>query len=295
MRLLIPSSSHQELTSFAKNCLQKKIIIDKIQPVSLKDMSHDLSPLSCHCYDATFKTSLDTKNLNETIRILSAQLKVDIFVMKENIQPFTYKAAFFDMDSTLIENEVINELAKENGVLDKVSQITEEAMNGRIDFDESFRQRLALLKGLNVCAFERIQERVTLSKGAATLIQYLKKRNYMTVLISGGFTYFANNVKERLKLDAAYANTLDVESNQVTGLIKDTIVGPNEKAVLLKKITQANHIALEETIAVGDGANDIPMLSLAGISIAYHAKPKLIEKATYSLSHTGLDGILFLI
>jgi len=201
----------------------------------------------------------------------------------------------FDMDSTLIEAEVIDELAAAAGVGEQVAAITERAMRGELDFTESFHERVGLLKGLSGDVLQEIAERLPVTEGAERLIRNLKSLGYTTVILSGGFNYFGNYLKDKLGIDYVFANELDMEDGIVTGKVTGTVVDGNRKAQLLREIAEKEGIRLEQTIAVGDGANDLPMLSIAGLGIAFRAKPMVQESAKQSISTLGLDGVLYLL
>jgi len=199
----------------------------------------------------------------------------------------------FDMDSTLIETEVIDELAIRAGVGDQVKAITERAMRGEIDFNESFKERVALLKGLDVSVMEDIAHNLPITEGVERLMYVLKKYGYKIAILSGGFTYFGNYLKDKFGLDYVYANELEIEDGKLTGRHVGEIVDGKRKAELLKLIAQVEKVDIAQTIAVGDGANDLPMLSVAGLGIAFHAKPKVVANAQQSINTIGLDGVLY--
>ena len=199
------------------------------------------------------------------------------------------------MDSTLIQGEVIDELAREKGVFDEVAAITHEAMNGRMDFNESLRQRVGKLKGLNQANLDQVLSRIELTAGAEDLIGVLKKLGYKIALISGGFTFVAHPLKVRLGLDHVYANQLEVQNGTLTGKTIPPIVNAQRKADLLDEIARKENIALDQVIAIGDGANDLLMLEKAGLGIAFNAKKSVREKADLSISQKNLRSILYLL
>ena len=199
------------------------------------------------------------------------------------------------MDSTLIETEVIDELAHAAGVGEQVAEITERAMQGELDFTQSFEQRVALLKGLSGDVLQGIAERLPVTEGAERLIRNLKALGYKTAILSGGFTYFGRYLQSQLGIDYVYANELEMEGNVVTGRVTGRVVDGQRKAELLRELAEREGIRLEQTIAVGDGANDLPMLSVAGLGIAFRAKPLVRENAKHAISTLGLDGLLYLL
>ena len=196
------------------------------------------------------------------------------------------------MDSTLIETAVIDELAERAGVGAEVRAITESAMRGEIDFAESFRRRVAMLKGLDESVMADIAEHLPFTEGLDRLMHVLKRLGFKTAILSGGFTYFGNYLRRKYGFDYVYANELEIEDGKLTGRYLGDIVDGKRKAELLKLISQVENVDIAQTIAVGDGANDLPMLSVAGLGIAFHAKPKVKATAGQSLSTVGLDGIL---
>ena len=226
---------------------------------------------------------------------LSATLEADIAIQEDNIWRRNRRLVCFDMDSTLIQREVIDLMAEAAGVGDQVSAITASAMNGEIDFSDSFRQRLSLLKGLPVSALEQIDREIVITDGAENLLRNLRRLGYTTAIISGGFTWFAARLAQRLNIDHVHANELEISDEKLTGRVLGDIVNEAKKAELMKAIARDEGVTMDQVIAVGDGANDIPMLTAAGLGIAFHAKPAVRENANTAFRTVGLDGILYLI
>ena len=218
---------------------------------------------------------------------------VDISFQKDDIFRRSRRLICFDMDSTLIETEVIDELADRAGVGPEVRAVTESAMRGEIDFTESFTRRIALLRGLDVSVMEEIARNLPITEGLERLMTILKRVGYKTAILSGGFTYFGNYLKQKYGFDYVYANELEVEEGRLTGRHVGEIVDGRRKAELLRLLCQVENINIAQSIAVGDGANDLPMLDLAGLGIAFHAKPKVKATASQSISTIGLDGVLY--
>lgn len=226
---------------------------------------------------------------------VGSELGVDVAFQQDSIYRRNRRLAVFDMDSTLIEVEVIDELAKAAGVGEKVAAITERAMRGELDFKASFKERLALLKGLPESALEQIAATLPLTEGAENLFTELKRLGYRTAILSGGFTYFAKKLQQKLGIDYVYANELEIINGQLTGVAIEPIVDAQRKADLLRELAKKEGISLEQTIAVGDGANDLPMLGIAGLGVAFRAKPLVKQSAKQAISTLGLDGILYLL
>lgn len=224
---------------------------------------------------------------------LSSRMGIDISFQLDDMYRRSRRLICFDMDSTLIETEVIDELADKAGVGEEVRAITESAMRGEIDFTESFLKRISLLKGLDVSVMQEIAESLPISEGLERLMKTLKRVGFKVAILSGGFTYFGNFLKEKYGMDYVFANELEVKDGKLTGRHIGEIVDGKKKAELLKQLAEIENVDIAQTIAVGDGANDLPMLATAGLGIAYHAKPKVKESAGQSISNVGIDGVLY--
>ena len=222
-----------------------------------------------------------------------SEIGLDVSFQKDDIYRRSRRLICFDMDSTLIETEVIDELADRAGVGDKVRAITESAMRGEIDFRESFTRRVALLRGLDVSVMQDIAEHLPITEGLERMMTILKRVGYKTAILSGGFTYFGNYLRQKYGFDYVYANELEIADGKLTGRYAGEIVDGRRKAELLRLLCQFEKINIAQSVAVGDGANDLPMLNLAGLGIAFHAKPKVKATARQSISTIGLDGILY--
>lgn len=225
---------------------------------------------------------------------LASEQEIDFSFQRDDMYRRMRRLICFDMDSTLIQTECIDELAMRAGVGDKVKAITERAMRGEIDFKESFTQRVSLLKGLDVSVMKDIADHLPITEGADRLMSVLKRCGYKIAILSGGFTYFGEQLRRRYGIDYVYANELEIDENgKLTGRYLGDIVDGKRKAELLKLIAQVEQVNLAQTIAVGDGANDLPMISEAGLGIAFHAKPRVKATAQQSINNIGLDGVLY--
>ncbi len=257
-------------------------------------ISEKVQPRSKSCVEFSVRgTPLDVDAMRRRFLEVSQSEEFDISLQEDNVFRRCRRLICFDMDSTLIETEVIDELADRAGVGAQVRAITESAMRGEIDFTESFKRRVALLKGLDESVMKDIAEKLPITEGVERMMQVLKRTGYKTAILSGGFTYFGNYLKQKFGFDYVYANELEIADGKLTGRHLGDIVDGKRKAELLRIIAQVENINIAQTIAVGDGANDLPMLSTAGLGIAFHAKPKVKQTARQSISTIGLDGVLY--
>ncbi len=269
--------------------------IDKITRLSGRIPLGELHEGSKACVELSVRGHVeDTAPMRGDFMELASELDVDIAYQEDTVFRRHRRLVVFDMDSTLIEAEVIDELAKEHGVGDQVAAITERAMRGEIDFKASFAERVSLLKGLPETALADVASRLRLTEGAERLIGTVRRLGYRTAILSGGFTYFGHRLQQQLGIDYVHANELEIVDGKVTGRVIGTVVDGQRKAQLLQELAQQEGIVLEQVIAVGDGANDLPMLSIAGLGIAFRAKPLVKQSAKQAISTLGLDGILYL-
>jgi phosphoserine phosphatase len=270
--------------------------IDRIDRLSGRVPLEGVTQQSKACVELSVRGNLiDASDFRRELLHLASEMDIDIAYQEDNMFRRTRRLVAFDMDSTLIEAEVIDELAKAAGVGEQVAEITERAMRGEIDFTESFKARVALLKGLDESVLEGIADSLRITEGAEKLVSTLKQLGYKTAILSGGFSYFGHYLQKKLGIDYVYANELVIRDGHVTGEVQGIVVDGQRKAELLREIAQREGLNLEQVIAVGDGANDLPMLSIAGLGIAFRAKPIVRENAKQSISTLGLDGILYLL
>jgi len=281
--------SSSAIAAIAEILASKNLNIDAIEKLAHKNLS---------CFEILARTedsSIKSKEITRALLHLNSEFNIDIAVQKESIYRRAKRLVVMDMDSTLVQVEVIDELAKLQNVGEKVSEITERAMNGEIDFTESLRERVALLEGLSENALEEVYKNIPFTKGAKRLIKVLKKLGYKTAVLSGGFDFFTSRLKEELGLDYAYSNKLEIIDGKLTGKVVGEIVTGERKKELLISIADELGIPLNQTIAIGDGANDLPMIAKAGLGIAFNAKPKVREEAGTFVNSNGLDSILYLL
>jgi phosphoserine phosphatase len=270
--------------------------VDRIERLSGRLSLAVHSPDANACVELTVSgDSSSEQSMRAAFLATAHDLKIDIAFQRESIFRRNRRLFAFDMDSTLIEGEVIDELAKLAGVADEVMKVTESAMRGEIEFQQSFRCRVALLSGLPEVRVHQLLDTIPLVQGAEQLIGTLKTLGYKTAILSGGFNFFAQHLQRRLGIDYVFANDLDIADGVVTGEVRTPIVDGARKAELLRQIAAEENISLDQVVAVGDGANDLPMLGIAGMGIAFRAKPLVRQTASHAVSFLGLDSLLYLI
>jgi phosphoserine phosphatase len=275
---------------------QHGLNVDRIERLSGRLSLAVHSPDANACVELMLSgDSSSEQSMRAAFLATAHDLKIDIAFQRESIFRRNRRLFAFDMDSTLIEGEVIDELAKLAGVADEVVKVTEAAMRGEIEFQESFRRRVALLRGLEEIRVRELLDTIPLVEGAEQLIGTLKTLGYKTAILSGGFNFFAQHLQRRLGIDYVFANDLDIVDGVVSGEVRTPIVDGARKAELLREIARLENISLDQVVAVGDGANDLPMLGIAGMGIAFRAKPLVRQTASHAVSFLGLDSLLYLV
>lgn len=274
---------HDVTKTLAKN----DINIQRIYNIT----EHEFKALDIFVQSTEPNTDWDA--LKEKFITISNKHKIDLALLKNDVWRRNKRLIVFDMDSTLIQSEVIVEMAKVHNVGDKVHEITEKAMNGEFDFDQSLKERVALLEGLEEDKLKDILNHIQLTDGVREFIRSVKSLGYKVAIISGGFSYFARHFKEQLNLDYAFANELEIKQGKLTGKVEGSIVNAEKKALLIEMLAQQEGIKLDQVVAIGDGANDLPMLAKAGLGIAFHAKDVVKKNAKQHMSHGAMDSILY--
>lgn len=288
--------SAQQIARVTSVIASQGLNIDAIQRLTGRTSLADLgkNDKSKRCIEFSVRgTPKNYAEMQSEFMKMANDLEFDISLQQDTMYRRCRRLICFDMDSTLIETEVIDELAERAGVGEKVRAITERAMRGEIDFKESFTERVALLKGLDESVMKEIAESLPITEGVERLMRVLKRAGYKIAILSGGFTYFGNYLKHKYGIDYVYANELEIVDGKLTGHYVGDIVDGQRKAELLKLLAQVENVDIAQTIAVGDGANDLPMITVAGLGIAFHAKPKVKQTARQSISTIGIDGVLY--
>lgn len=294
--LLAKKITADHISKVTRIIVENDLNIDTITRLSGRIPLMESNAQSKSCVEFLLRgEAKDLDKMRSEFLTVTSFLGVDIAFQEDNIYRRNRRMVVFDMDSTLIEQEVIDLLAEEAGVGEEVAAITEMAMQGEIDFNVSFKKRVALLKGLDESVLAKVAARLKLTDGAEVLISTLRQLGYKTAIISGGFEYFGHYLQNKLDIDYVYANKLLTEDGAVTGQVEEPIINGEMKATLMKKICSKENIILEQVVAVGDGANDLPMLTIAGLGIAFKAKPLVKKSARQSISTLGLDSVLYLI
>ena len=294
LTLLGRKLSARQIAAATRILAEQGMNIDAIKRLTGRIPLNETAAKTKACIEFSVRgTPKDREQMQAQLMKMASELEMDFSFQLDNMYRRMRRLICFDMDSTLIKTEVMDELAECAGVGAYVRQITERAMNGEFDFKESFRQRLRLLQGLDEHVLQEIADRLPLMDGLETLLQGLKRHGCKVAILSGGFTYFALRLKEMFHLDYVYANQLEIRDGRLTGKHLGDIVDSSRKVALLKELSQKEQITLNETLAVGDGANDLAMLQTAGLGIAYHAKKKVRDHIPQSINITGLDGILY--
>ena len=294
LTLLGRKLSARQISAVTRILAEQGMNIDAIKRLTGRIPLDECESRTRACIEFSVRgTPKDRIAMQEQLMKLATELEMDFSFQLDNMYRRMRRLICFDMDSTLIETEVIDELAIRAGVGDQVKAITERAMRGEIDFIESFRERVALLKGLDESVMQEIAENLPITEGVDRLMYVLKKYGYKIAILSGGFTYFGQYLQKKYGIDYVYANELEIEDGKLTGRYLGDVVDGKRKAELLKLLAQVENVDIAQTIAVGDGANDLPMITMAGLGIAFHAKPKVKQTARQSISTIGIDGVLY--
>ncbi len=294
LTLLGRKLSAKQISAATRILAEQGMNIDGIKRLTGRIPLNECNARTRACIEFSVRgTPNDRIAMQERLMELAIELEMDFSFQLDNMYRRMRRLICFDMDSTLIETEVIDELAIRAGVGDEVKEITERAMRGEIDFTESFRERVALLKGLDESVMQDIAEKLPITEGVERLMYVLKKYGYKIAILSGGFTYFGQYLQKKFGIDYVYANELEIIDGKLTGRYLGEVVDGKRKAELLRLIAQVEKVDIAQTIAVGDGANDLPMLGVAGLGIAFHAKPKVVANAKQSINTIGLDGVLY--
>ena len=295
LTIIARSLSAKQIAAAARVISKHGLNIDSIKRLTGRQSLQQSNASVRSCIEFSIRGVPDNHDkLQAELMHISTEMGIDFSFQRDNMFRRMRRLICFDMDSTLVQTECINELAARAGVGEQVAAITESAMRGEIDFKESFRRRVALLKGLDASVMQEIAENMPITEGVDRLMEVLKRAGYKIAILSGGFTYFGEYIQRKYGIDYVYANELEIgDDGKLTGRYVGDIVDGRRKADLLKLIAQMEKVNLEQTIAVGDGANDLPMLSAAGLGIAFHAKPRVAESARQSINTIGLDGVLY--